>query len=93
MFQDVINEMRDRIRAKLYVVTLHAYDEMADDDLAVYDIEHGILTGRIMERQRDRKTAEWKYRIRGRTLGDDPVEVVAKLGVTGKLVIITAYSV
>ena len=53
----------------------------------------GILTRGIIERQKDRATAEWKYLVKGQTIGGDPVIVVAKLSVTGKLVIITVYLV
>jgi hypothetical protein len=45
-------------------MTQHARKEMIDDDLSIYDVEHGLLTGKILERQRDTTTAEWKYRIR-----------------------------
>ncbi len=72
-------------------MTHHARKEMNDDGLAVYDVESGILTGNIIERQRDRITAEWKYRIRGETLIGDGIEVIAKLSPTSKLVIITVY--
>ena len=44
-----------------------------------------------MERQKDRVTAEWKYRIRGETVAGDEVEVIAKLSLTSKLIIITVY--
>ena len=64
---------------------------MNDDGLTVYDVESGILTGNIIECQRDRVTAEWKYRIRGETLTGDDIEVIAKLSPTSKLVIITVY--
>jgi len=64
---------------------------MNDDDLTIYDVERGILTGEILERQKDRVTAEWKYRIRGETLESDKIEVIVKLSPTGKLVIITVY--
>ena len=64
---------------------------MNDDGLTVYDVESGILTGSIIERQRDRVTAEWKYRIRGETLTGDDIEVIAKLSPTSKLIIITVY--
>jgi hypothetical protein len=57
----------------------------------VYDIERGILTGEIVERQKDRETAEWKYCVRGETFGTKEVEVVAKLSPTGTLVILTVY--
>ena len=72
-------------------MTYHARKEMNDDGLTVYDVESGILTGSIIERQRDRVTAEWKYRIRGETLTGDDIEVIAKLSPTSKLIIITVY--
>jgi hypothetical protein len=53
--------------------------------------ESGILTGKILERQRDRETAELKYPINGQTLSGDKVEVITKVSPTGKLVIITVY--
>ena len=46
---------------------------------------------KILERQKDKVTAEWKYRINGQSLSGGEVEVVAKLSPTGKLVIITVY--
>ena len=73
------------------MMTLHAEEEMDDDGLSIYDVEHGILTGKMLERQKDRVTAEWKYRIRGKTIAGDKVEIIAKLGATGRLVIITVY--
>ena len=72
-------------------MTHHARKEMNDDGLTIYDVESGILTGNIIERQRDRVTAEWKYRIRGEMLIGDDIEVIAKLSPTSKLVIITVY--
>jgi hypothetical protein len=72
-------------------MTQHARMEMNDDDLSIYDVEHSILTGRILERQKDEITAEWKYLIKGETFGSDKVEVIVKLSPTGKLVIITVY--
>ena len=72
-------------------MTLHAEEEMDDDGLSIFDIEHGILSGEILERQRDRETAEAKYRIQGQTLADDSVEIIGKISPTGKLVILTVY--
>jgi hypothetical protein len=83
--------MRDKLRSRSFVMTLHAEEEMDHDDLTIYDVEHGILTGEIVERQKDRNTSEWKYRLRGKTLGGDDVEIIAKFGATDKLVIITVY--
>ena len=64
---------------------------MNDDGLTIYDVERGILTGEILERQKDRVTGEWKYRIRGRTVDGREVEVIGKLSLTRKLAIITVY--
>ncbi len=72
-------------------MTLHAEEEMEDDDFTIYDIEQGILTGEILECQKDRGTAESKYRIRGETTDGGEVELIVKLSPTGKVVIITVY--
>jgi hypothetical protein len=72
-------------------MTLHAEEEMNDDNLSVYDVEQAIFTGEIVESQKDDKTGEWKYRIRGRTVSGGKVEVIVKLSPTGKVVIITVY--
>ena len=66
---------------------------MDDDGLTIFDIEHGILTGAIVERQKDGETGEWKYLIQGPTLAEEgEAIVVAKLSPTGKFVILTVYS-
>ena len=91
MFERILKRMREKVRKRQYVMTLHAEEEMNDDGLTIYDVERGILTGEILERQKDRVTAEWKYRIRGETVDGGEVEVIAKLSPTGKLVIITVY--
>jgi Domain of unknown function (DUF4258) len=87
-----LKRFRDKIRARAYVMTVHAEEEMTEDDFTVFDIERGILTGRILERQRDSTNNESKYRIRGKTITGDPIEILAKLSPTGKLVIITVYA-
>lgn len=65
---------------------------MNEDGVTVYDVERAILTGKILECQRDQATRESKYRIRGVTVAEESVEIIAKLGPTGKLVIITVYA-
>lgn len=73
-------------------MTSHARKEMNADELTIYDIERGILTGKILERQQDKMTAEWKYRIKGGIIEGGEVEIIAKLSPTDKLVVITVYS-
>ena len=64
---------------------------MVDDALTIFDVESGILTGEIIERQKDYETEGWKYLVYGQTLTGDDVIVVTKLNLSGKLVIITVY--
>jgi hypothetical protein len=91
VFDRILKEMRDKIRNRKYILTIHGEEEMDNDSLSIYDVERCILTGRILERQKDKVTAEWKYRINGKSLSGGEVEVVAKLSPTGNLVIITVY--
>ncbi|MFH0982767.1 MAG: DUF4258 domain-containing protein [Planctomycetota bacterium] len=83
--------MRELVRTSRYVASTHAVEEMEADGLTIFDVEHGILTGTILERQRDRRTGDRKYVIEGQTLDDENVHIVAKIGPTRKLVIITVY--
>jgi hypothetical protein len=62
-----------------------------DDNLTIIDLKNVILTGQIVERQRDAKTRESKLVIRGKTLDGSTAESVVKVGFTGQLVVITAY--
>jgi hypothetical protein len=66
--------------------------EILDDDLSIDDVEMAILTGAVQERQRDHVTAEWKYRLQGEATAGRTMEVVAKFSPTGKLVVITVYT-
>jgi hypothetical protein len=69
----------------------HAADEMEADGFSIFDVEHCILSGTILQRQRDARTGEWKYVVAGRSVSDEAIRTVAKLGPTGKLVIITVF--
>ena len=91
LYPRILERFRSRIRERRYVVTLHALDEMDEDTLSVFDVEGAILTGEIIERQRDQATREWKYLVRGLAVDGRRIVVVSKLGSTGKLVVITAW--
>ena len=88
-----IAHLRQLIRTLSYVISTHAADELEDDSLSILDLENVVLTGQIAERQRDRVTRETKYVIQGNTLDGSAAEVVAKVGHTGRLFIITIYVV
>jgi hypothetical protein len=52
-----------------------------------------LLTGEIVERQRNRQTRERKFVVRGITVGGLRAEAVLKFGPLGNLFIITVYLV
>jgi len=87
-----LREFRERIRTREYVLTLHAEEEMNEDGFTILDVERGVLTGDVLERQRDKVTREPKYVLRGRTVSEGEIELVAKMGPTGKMVILTVYA-
>ncbi len=86
-----ITRIRDLVRALNYVVSIHAADELQDDNFSILDLENIVLTGRIIESQRDRNTRETKVVIHGRTLAGITAEAVVKIGPTGTLYFITVY--
>ena len=88
-----IARIRELIRSLKYVVTLHASEELEDDNLSILDLENIVLTGQIIERQQDLKTQEVRCVISGATLDGFAAEAVAKIGPTGRLIIITVYRV
>ena len=91
MYTKILMRMRGKIRKREYIVTYHAKIEMNDDNFTIYDIERCVLTGKILERQKDKSTEEWKYRIIGKTIRNNNIEIIGKLSPTGKLAIITVY--
>ena len=92
MHNRILRQMRDKVRLRQYVVTLHAEEEMSDDGFTIFDVERAILTGEIIERQSDRQSNEGKYLIAGQSVHNQPLIVVAKISATEKLVIITVYA-
>ena len=91
MYTRILTRMREKVRNRQYVMSLHAEEEMDDDNLSIFDVESGILNGNIRERQKEKDFAEWKYIIEGQTLAGDNIAITAKLSITGKLVIITVW--
>jgi hypothetical protein len=91
MFERTLGRFRSLIRSGEYLLSIHALEEMAEDDVLTEDVENVILTGGIVERQIDRATRARKYVFLGRDLAGDPIGVVAKIGAVGKVVILTVY--
>ena len=92
-YAGVLGRMRDAVRSGSYVITVHADEEMDDDGFVIEDVESAILSGEIVQRQREAITGESKYVIHGDTSGHGGVGVVAKFGRSGKVVFITVFAV
>jgi len=91
-FERILKRIREKVRTREYIISIHADDEMDDDDIDVYHAEHVLLTGSLIERQKDRETHEWKYVIRGLSRNQERhIVVVVKFTPTGKLVWLTVY--
>ena len=93
MFPKILSKLKECVRENRYVVTLHGEEEMDEDELSIYDVERAILTGAIMEKQKDSEKGEWKYIVHGQTIDGSEIAVVTKLSPTNKMIIITIYRV
>jgi hypothetical protein len=91
MYDRILARIQEHIRQGEYVLTDHVRDEMDEDDFTLYDLEQGILSGTIVERQRDLVTQEAKYRIRGTATDDREMEIIVKFSFNRRLVVITVY--
>jgi len=91
VYERILNQLREKIRTRQYVMTLHADEEMDEDGLSIFDVESVILSGKIIERQKDQNTGEWKYLVKGESLTGESVVTITKIGPTDKLIFITVY--
>ena len=86
-----ITRIRDLVRSLTYLVSIHAAEELEDDNLTILDLENIVLTGRIVERQKDREARESKFIVRGRTLDARGAEAIVKISLAGILYFVTVY--
>lgn len=63
-----LERIREKIRLQQYDMTVHAVEEMAEDNLDITDVEHAVLTGRIARIERDNPRGN-KYCDRGSRYG------------------------
>ena len=75
------------MRYGLYYLTEHADDEAAIDDFDIYDVENGILTGKV------RRTwpKEGKHEIIGVSLDGRAIGIVCRFTRSKKVRVITVY--
>ena len=82
-----IKQIQALVRNGLYYLIEHAYDEADADDFDIYDVEHGILTGKI----RRNWPREGKYELIGSALDGRSIGVVCRITMSGKVRVITVY--
>ena len=89
MYQNILKAIRKCIDNENYILTNHAREQMFEDHLDRHDLEKAIRNGKIVERQLDEMTAEYKYVLRGKSVSLVEIELVCKL--SSALIIITVY--
>ncbi len=82
-----IRHIRQLVQNGLYYLTEHADDEAIADHFDVYDIENGILTGRI----RRAWPREGKYEVVGSALDERAIGVICRITQASKIRVITVY--
>ena len=88
-----IERIRESIRSRQYDMTAHATEEMAEDELDVVDVEHAILTGRVVRIQRGDPRGN-KYVLEGMAAnGATLVGVVGRFVSSRRYLIVTAYRI
>jgi len=80
-----IKHIQALVRNGLHYLTEHADDEAIADGFDIYDVEYGLLSGKI------RRTwpREGKYEVVGSALDGRPIGVVCRITKTGKVRVIT----
>jgi hypothetical protein len=84
---NALEQIQALVRNGLYYLTEHADVEAGEDGFDIYDVEHGILTGKARKRWR----REGKYEIVGVALDGRPIGIVCRITTPGKLRVITVY--
>jgi len=87
----VIDTIREKVRNQEYEFTIpHFFEEMADDNLILADIEMAIANGRINRRfTRDQRGT--RYEVVGLATDGRRIAIICRIKVTGKLLFITTY--
>ena len=88
-----IDIIRKKVRNKEHEFTIpHFFEEMANDDLQLVDIETAILNGKVRRRfTRDPRGA--RYEVVGSAADGRQVAIICRIKDTGKLLLITTYVV
>ncbi len=91
--QRILGRIRERVREASYDMTIHAVEEMAEDNLDIVDVETAILNGGLVKTEKHEPRGT-KYTLHGiGTDGTTRVGTVGRFTGTGRYLIITVYEV
>ncbi len=87
----ILGTIREKVRNQEYEFALpHFFEEMANDDLILADIESAIANGRV-RRRFSRDPRGTRYEVVGPATDRRQVAVICRIKATGKLLFITTY--
>ncbi len=93
MLQKKLLQIRALIRLRHYEMSAHATEEMAEDNLDIFDVEQAVLNGAITKIEQDDPRGT-KYVIEGTAVDQlTPVGVVGRFLGDERYLIITVYEV
>jgi hypothetical protein len=93
MPRGIIHRIRETITNGRYDMTHHSVEEMAEDDLDIFDIEHSIFNGKIIKREKDDPRGT-KYIIQGYGIDNvTKIRVVGRFKVEDNFLILTVYKI
>ena len=91
--QKLIKKIKDVIRTGNYDITHHAFEEMAEDKIGIFDVENAILSGKIVKIEKDDLRGT-KYIINWvGTNQTTLIGVVGRFKETGVFLMITVYKI
>ncbi len=93
MSQRLLERIQVAVLSGEYDLTRHAINEMAEDELSIFDVEQAILSGEITKTETDDPRGP-RYTIIGLAVDQKTeVGVVGRFTETGIYLIITVYEV
>lgn len=88
----ILDTIREKVLRQEYEFTIpHFFEQMAEDDLILADIELAIANGRI-RRKFTRDPRGTRYEIVGPATNGRKIAVICRIKNTGKLLFITTYA-
>lgn len=93
MLQKKLLQIRALIRLRHYEMSAHATEEMAEDNLDIFDVEQAVINGQIVRIEKDDPRGT-KYVIEGTAVDQiTPVGVVGRFLGDERYLVITVYEV